>query len=67
MAPFEYALWTADDVADYFKISPKNIAQRLTSQPGFPKPLIIPKADGGYMLPRWRAKDVVGWAESFGQ
>lgn len=67
MVPFEHMLWTTEDVANYFHISPKNIVQRLMSQPTFPKPLVIPRADKGTMHPRWRAKEVVSWAESFGQ
>ena len=67
MVPFEHVLWTVEEVANYFQISPKNIAQRLTSQPSFPRPLVIPRADGGNLHPRWRAKDVVSWAEAFGQ
>jgi predicted DNA-binding transcriptional regulator AlpA len=64
-APFEYQLWSREDVAAYFGVSVSSIGARITSNPAFPKPISIPRADGAKLHPRWRALDVVNWALSY--
>ena len=57
MIPFDYLLWTADDCADYFKVSKDYFLRKKRNQPGFPKPV---SEDDEH--PRWSAKSVAAWA-----
>lgn len=52
-------LWTVDDVADYFKVTPRTIRGWREQDVTFPLPLDLP----GRSL-RWYRKDIVEWALS---
>ena len=65
--PIEIQLWTTDDIASYLKVAQKSVIQRYASLPGFPKRIEIPTAEGRITHPRWKAADVIRWAEGYAQ
>ena len=56
--PFNVRLWTIADIAQFIQVS-RDTVTRLKSKPGFPAAIRI---GGGH--PRWKAVEVVRWAES---
>lgn len=72
--PVNVALWDAERIAEYLVRSPRVVRERVVTLPGFPKPIRIPsvqsgkhagKRDRGKALPRWKAAEVIAWAESY--
>ena len=63
--PFEVMLWTTKEIGDYLGIAPKSVQERYASEPSFPKPVRLPKTDGGAMHPRWFAVEIVDWVRRF--
>lgn len=55
--PFNVRLWTISDIAQFVRCS-RDTVTRLKSKPGFPKAIRI-----GRGHPRWKAVDVVRWAD----
>ncbi len=49
------ALWTRDDVAEYLQVTPRQVDNLRVK---LPAPLMIGR------LPRWKAGEVMQWAES---
>lgn len=66
MTPFEYTVWSAQDCADYLKVSKSHFLNCIRYAEGFPAQLPIPpymvKDRKVTMDPRWRAADVAAWA-----
>lgn len=53
-------LWGADEIAEWMRLSPSTIKQRVICQPGFPKPF----QPGGleHSQSRWFASEIIKWA-----
>ena len=62
--PVEVDLWTTAEIGAYLKIAPDNVIPEIACRPDFPPRLVLPKANGHKMHPRWPAKDVIAWAMS---
>ena len=60
--PPERQLWSAQDIAAYLGVSPRTVSERYAARPDFPKPIRLPST-GETGLKRWRASDVMTWAE----
>jgi hypothetical protein len=61
--PAEIALWDATCCAAYFLVTPAHFRDRMACKPGFPGTIPLP-TDGGRGSPRWKACEVIAWAES---
>ena len=62
--PINIALWDAETIGAYLKMSASQVLQRFAPLPSFPKAIRLPTAGGARSHPRWRAEDVIEWAES---
>lgn len=61
--PIDVALWSVADCAAYLRISESSFYQRVACMPGFPQAIRIPRLDGSRGHPRWKAREVIEWAE----
>lgn len=60
--PLSVDLWDARHAAAYLKVKPRQITERYALRPGFPPAIRLPTKNGrGH--PRWRAIDIIEWAE----
>lgn len=58
------SLWTMAEMAAYLNASTAQAA-RITTTPGFPKPIILPSTGRGErQMKRWIPAHVEAWAES---
>ena len=64
--PLNVQLWDADRVADYLNMTRRQFLQRIAPLPSFPKAIRIRAADEKTMNPRWKAREVIRWAERQG-
>lgn len=58
--PLEHQLWTGDMVAEYLHMKPRTVKEKILVKPAAPRPI---KVMGGH--PRWKAIEIIKWAESF--
>lgn len=68
--PLGVALWDIEHIAAYLVRAPKVVRDRVVTLPDFPKPIRIPstqsgKQDQSKAHPRWKASEVIAWAESY--
>jgi hypothetical protein len=63
--PLKIDLWGAKQIAAYLKVSPRHVLERYTLLPGFPTPIRLPSATGKRGNPRWKACEIISWAESY--
>lgn len=61
-APLNRAVWSAREVGAYMKVTPRQVTERWSNLPGFPKAKRLPSANGRGNL-RWQAMDVIKWWE----
>lgn len=61
--PIDVALWNAADCAAYLRTSESSFYSRVACLPGFPQPIRLPRPDGRKGHPRWKAREVIEWAE----
>lgn len=63
--PFEFVLWSAEDIAGYLRrASPRVVTDRIVKAPDFPKPTQLPSPKGkGH--PLYKAIEVVQYIEKF--
>ncbi len=62
MVPINIALLDSGDIAHFLRMSRRNIRERITCKPHFPNPIRMPSEKGrGHC--RWKALDVIHWAE----
>lgn len=54
-----HELWTVDDVADYFQVTPRTVREWRSIEATFPQPLDLP----GRSI-RWHRSDITEWAIS---
>ena len=62
--PVEYDLWDSDTIAAYLKCSAAHVMQRYAPLPNFPQTIRLPTG-GSRGTPRWKAADVIAWAEKY--
>lgn len=62
--PVEHDLWDRATIAAYLKCSISQVA-RFIAVPAFPEPTRLPTPEGGQAQPRWLAREVIAWAESY--
>lgn len=62
--PVEVDLWDADTIAQFLKVSKHQVMQRYAPLPDFPAAARLP-AKGGKGHPRWKAAEVIKWAEKY--
>lgn len=60
--PPDRQLWSAEDAAAYLGVSKRTVAERYAPRPDFPRPIRLPST-GGRGLLRWKAAEVMRWAE----
>lgn len=61
--PVDVDLWSSDEIAAYLKVSAFQVMNRYAPLPDFPKAIRLPTGTGSKGFPRWKAKDVIAWAE----
>jgi predicted DNA-binding transcriptional regulator AlpA len=61
--PAAQQLWDADGLAAYFVVTRRAALERYAALPSFPRPIRIELADGKTSRPRWKAAEVMAWAE----
>jgi len=64
--PVEVDLWSSKEIAAYLKQKPRTVAEVTCRIPGFPQTIYLPSATGkGRAHPRWKAREVIQWAEKY--
>lgn len=61
--PVSVDLWSAKEIADYLKVGPRQVSERYAALPDFPAAIRLP-AESGRGHYRWKASEVIAWAES---
>lgn len=51
-------MWTADEIADFLKLSKGSVQNKILGAQGFPSSVVLPT--GGR---RWIAKEIRAWAQ----
>lgn len=60
----EATLWTRNDVADYLNLSLKYLQNhKIFTRSDFPRAIVVPIKTDGEPVKRWKAKEVVAWAQ----
>lgn len=62
--PIQIDLWDAETIGLYLKVSAKHVLQRYAPLPDFPQPIRLPSEKRGGQ-PRWKAAEVIAWAEKY--
>lgn len=62
MIPLAVDIWDAAHAAAYLKCSPRTLLERYAPLPGFPAAIRLPSAGGMRGQPRWKAAEVIKWA-----
>jgi hypothetical protein len=55
------ALWDADDVAAYLRVERRYVLERLAVRADWPKAIRL--TDGPKGGARWRAREIIAWAQ----
>jgi len=63
--PVTVDLWDAKMVAAYLKVAPRRVTEYYARLDNFPAPIRLPSASGGRGHPRWKAMEVISWAEQY--
>lgn len=61
--PLESQLWDAGQIASYLGMSKSQVTQRFLPLTDFPRAIRIPTADGHRSNARWKAAEIIEWAE----
>jgi hypothetical protein len=61
--PIEVDLWDTEHIAAYLKYSYSTVRDKILPLPSFPRPISIRTVNGAG-LPRYKAREVIQWAES---
>lgn len=59
----EVALWDARQAGEYMAISARHFQEQIACRPDFPAAILLP-SPGTKPRRRWRAKDIIAWAET---
>ena len=62
--PVELELWDADGVAGYLKVQRRTVLEVFAPRPDFPAAIRLPTRGSGPGAPRWKAMDVIEWAQA---
>lgn len=63
--PLAVDLWGYSEIAAYLKLAQRQVADRVATLPGFPAAIRIPTRGAGRGQPRYKASEVIAWAESY--
>lgn len=63
--PLEIDLWSGTEIAAYLKVGARQVLERYAPLPDFPKAIRLPTSEGGKGQPRWKASEVIAWAERY--
>ena len=63
--PIKIDLWSTVEIGAWLKHDPRYIRERVVCLPSFPRPIRIPAKGAISTGPRWRAVEVIEWAEQF--
>lgn len=63
--PIHVELWSAAEIAAYLKVSPRQVIDRYSKLPDFPRAIRLPSLSGGCGHPRWKASDVIAWSQKY--
>lgn len=58
-------LWDAKTIGSYLKVGARQVLERYSLLPSFPMAIRLPSFSGGRSHPRWKAAEIVAWAEKF--
>lgn len=61
--PLEIDLWSGTEIGAYLKVGSRQVLERYAPLPDFPKAIRLPTGEGGKGQPRWKASEVIAWAE----
>lgn len=53
-------IWSARDVADYLRVSPRTVTEKYAAKPWFPRPFRLPSDKGRGGL-RWKKSEIIEW------
>lgn len=59
----DLTLWTTENVAVYLNCSARQVADRFSKLQSFPRAIRLPTKDGHTGQPRYKASEVIAWAE----
>jgi len=62
VVPLNRAIWSPDDVAEYLRVAKRTVVAHYSKQPDFPEAIQLPSKGKNGQL-RWRAAEVMKWAE----
>ena len=62
--PLEIDLWSGVEIGAYLKVGSRQVLERLAPMPDFPKAIRLP-TDRGKGQPRWKACEIIAWAEKY--
>lgn len=62
--PVSIDLWDAERIGAYLKVSARQVAERYACRPDFPRPICLPTGTGANQVRRWKAAEVIAWAEA---
>ncbi len=63
--PIDVQLWDAATIADYLHVTARHVTDRYAPLPDFPRPIRLPSTDSKRGRPRWKAIEVIEWAERY--
>lgn len=63
--PLDVALWNPSDVAAYLCCSESQVLERYACRLDFPRAIRLPVESKGRGRPKWKACEVIEWAERY--
>lgn len=63
--PLAVDLWSTAEIADYLKCSERYVLDNFAARPDFPPAVRLPGKGARRGHPRYKAADVIKWAESW--
>jgi len=63
--PLAVDLWSYAEIAAYLKVGVQQVADRYADLPDFPRAIRLPSQGRGRGHPRYKATEVIKWAEKF--
>lgn len=65
--PIAVDLWSVAEISAYLKVSPRQVVERYACLPGFPAAIRLPTQGRGRGHPRYKAAEIIKWAEAHGE
>lgn len=63
--PLAVDLWSVTEIADYLKCTERYVLDNFAARPDFPPAVRLPGKGARRGHPRYKASDVIKWAESW--